>query len=203
MKLQRTFPGMLPSEKVVLLLHRHWIVAAKIVVLYFFLALIPIIVYLVLNSKTQVFIDSTTLIYIIVVLFLSIYALFWSLFLFISWLNYYLDTWIVTNERIINIEQIRLFHRVVSEQKLFRVQDVTNEIKGPLAGLFHYGNVEIQTAGKDERFTFEQVPHPEKVAQTIMTLLESIEKQIGLDKVAKVEGDIGPQTTIETPDRQA
>jgi hypothetical protein len=199
MKLQPTFPGMLPNEKVILLLHRHWIVGLKIILLHLLLTLLPIGAYVGLKLGTQVFDDPTTLIYAIIILLITTYALFWGLFFFISWLNYYLDTWIVTNERIINIEQIRLFYRVVSEQKLYRVQDVTWEMKGAVAGIFRYGNVEIQTAGKDERFVFAQVPKPEQVAHTIMTMLESIEKQIGLDKMAKVEGEIGNTKPTDNP----
>ena len=37
--------------------------------------------------------------------------------------------WIITNDRILDIEQHGLFARTVSELRLHRVQDVTAEIK--------------------------------------------------------------------------
>lgn len=191
MKIQPSIPNMLPGEKVVLLLHRHGFIAFRFIVAYILFAVLPIIGWWFLGSNTAIFEDSTSLGYAMTTLLLSSYALIWVLLFFITWLNYYLDIWIITNERIINIAQQRLFYRVVSEQKLYRVQDVTWEMKGIIANMFRYGNVQVQTAGEDDRFIFENISQPEKVAQTIMNLLESIEKQVGLDKMAKMEGEFG------------
>jgi hypothetical protein len=191
MKLQPTFPGMVPGERVVLMLHRHWFFAMQIFIAYAFFGLVPLVCWGVLHRYTTVFQNPQTFVYLLVVLGLVAYALIWAVFLMIAWVNFYLDVWIVTTERIINIEQVRLFDRIVSEQKLFRVQDVTTQVTGILAGMLHFGDVSVQTAGQQERFTFEQVPHPDKVAQTIMHLLDSIEHQIGLDKFAKIGGDLG------------
>ena len=188
---------MMPTERVVLMLHRHWIIGARIFIQYGLIAVVFIAAWVALRSFTTALTDPTSIAYALIVLALSTAFLIWGLFFFIAWLDFYLDTWIVSNERIINIRQKHLFDRVVSEQKLFRVQDVTSEIKGPFAGMFGFGNVIIQTAGEQEEFRFEQVPHPAKVAQTIMSLLESIEHQIGLDKVAKVEGDMGEVQTTQ------
>ena len=190
MKLKPTFPNMLPGEQVVLMLHRHGIVAFRILTLFFVLALVPVGAWILLGKGTSIFADDTTLTYALVTLLIAGYALIWGLMLFISWLNYYLDVWIVTNERIINIKQLRLFDRVVSEQKLYRVQDVTWEIKGVLGNLLKFGNVFIQTAGTEERFTFEYIPDPEGVAKSIMHLLEQIENQMGANTMAKMDGDL-------------
>jgi len=190
MNLQPTFPGMLPNERVVLLLHRHWVTAVQIVLAHAIFGAVPLVAWWALGRFTPVFQDPTTLLYPIAVLGLATYALVWALVFFISWLTYYLDTWIVTNERIINIKQVRLFDRVVSEQKLFRVQDVTSEVKGPLAGLFGFGNVTIQTAAEQGKFTFEHIPNPEGVAKAIMNLLEQIENQMGANTMAKLDGDV-------------
>lgn len=191
MKLQPTFPGMVPGERVVLMLHRHWFFALQIFVAYAFFGIIPIVGWWALQRYSTVFQNPQTFIYLLLVLGLAAYALIWAVLLMIAWINFYLDVWIVTNERIINIEQVRLFDRIVSEQKLFRVQDVTTQVTGILAGMMHYGDVSVQTAGQQERFMFEQIPHPEKVAQIIMHLLDSIEHQVGLDKFAKIEGNLG------------
>lgn len=190
MKLKPTFPNMLPGEQVVLMLHRHGIVAFRIVTLFSVLGLIPVAAWLFVAKATTIFSDDTTLAYAAVTLLIAGYVLIWSLLLFIAWLNYYLDVWIVTNERIINIKQLRLFDRVVSEQKLYRVQDVTWEIKGILGNLLKFGNVYIQTAGTEERFTFEYIPNPEGVAKSIMHLLEQIENQMGANTMAKMDGDL-------------
>ncbi|MFA6588368.1 MAG: PH domain-containing protein [Patescibacteria group bacterium] len=199
MKIQPTIPNMLPEERVILMLHRHGFVAFQFVLVYLFFAILPIVGWWFLGDKTTIFQDPTSFGYALVALLISAYALIWVLLFFVAWLNFYLDVWIVTNERIINIVQQRLFHRMVSEQKLYRVQDVTWEMKGVVANLFRFGNVHVQTAGEDDRFTFENISQPEKVAHEIMSLLESIEKQIGLDKMAEVEGEVGTKAEIKKP----
>jgi uncharacterized membrane protein YdbT with pleckstrin-like domain len=95
----------------------------------------------------------------------------WNTF-FILWLDYYLDVWIVTNERIINIEQHGFFSRKVSELKLTKIQDVTSEIIGVIPSLLNYGNIYVQTAGEKERFTFHQIPDPNYVKNRIVQLQE-------------------------------
>jgi hypothetical protein len=190
MKIQPTFPNMLPGERVVLMLHRHGFVAVRIALLYILLALVPVAAWLLLGTRTEVFVDVTSTGYALITLLLSAYALVWGLLFFVSWLNYYLDVWIITNERIINITQQRLFHRIVSEQKLYRVQDVTWQIEGVLGNLLKFGNVTIQTAGEQGKFTFEHIPDPEAVAKAVMNLLEQIENQMGANTMAKMDGDL-------------
>jgi uncharacterized membrane protein YdbT with pleckstrin-like domain len=113
----------------------------------------------------------------------SLATLFVWNFFFILWLDYYLDIWIVTNERIINIEQRGFFTRRISELKLTKVQDVTSEIIGVIPTLLNYGNIYVQTAGEKERFTFCQIPNPNYVKNMIVELQEkerhSEEKELG------------------------
>jgi hypothetical protein len=81
-----------------------------------------------------------------------------------------LDVWIVTDKRIVNIEQIALFQRSVSELEHSKIQDITSEIHGILPTLFRYGYIYIQTAGETQRFVFKQVPNPVKTRNIIMKL---------------------------------
>ncbi len=112
----------------------------------------------------------------IVILFVSLYYLYIWLFAFHSFVDYYLDVWIVTNHRVVNIEQKGLFARQVSEQKLYRIQDVTSELKGLIGTFLDFGTVYVQTAGEEARFIFKQIPHPQNVAQKINQLVEENRK---------------------------
>ena len=67
-----------------------------------------------------------------------------------------------------NVEQAGLFNRVISEQRLVRVQDITSEVRGLFPTFLHYGNVFVQTAGERERFVFEQVPEPDLVKKVLI-----------------------------------
>ncbi len=161
------------DEEVIFLLRRDHIILFRMLAWYVFLLLLPLILkywgldLLPLNSSEPSEVTGVTL-----TLLTFGYYLFTLLFFYRSWLDYYLDAWVVTNHRILSIELDGLFNRTVSELKLFRIQDVTTEQVGLMAHFFHYGNVHVQTAAAKQRFIFEEVSEPEKVAQRIVQLIE-------------------------------
>lgn len=172
MDLSSRFPGQKPDEKVHLVLHRHWFVLVKDFFIFTSLAILPLIIFLVARSVLNWELASTSLGFIVLVMASSLYYLFiWNL-AFGFWLDYILDYNVVTDQRVIDIEQSGLFNRTVAEQPLYRVQDVTTEVRGVFPTMMKYGTVYIQTAGEKQRFVFEEVPNPEEVAKLIVTLSE-------------------------------
>lgn len=99
------------------------------------------------------------------------------LFCFQMFIEYWLDVFIVTDKRVLDIDQKGLFDRTVSELRLYRTQDVTAQIKGPLHTILDYGDIFIQTAGEQERFHFEDIPHPNQVAKNILEMSEEDRKE--------------------------
>ena len=79
---------------------------------------------------------------------------------FLMWIDYWLDVWIVTDQRVVNIEQKGLFSRHVSELHFHTVQDITSKVQGVIPTLLNYGDVEVQTAAEKTRFLFRHVPDP-------------------------------------------
>ena len=106
----------------------------------------------------------------ILILSASGYLLLVYIFFFFQFVDYYLDMWIVTNDRIIDIEQLGLFNRTISELDLFRIQDVTSEVKGIFATFFDYGNVSIKTASQNLDIVFHDIPHPNIIRKTLIDL---------------------------------
>lgn len=100
----------------------------------------------------------------------SMYALSIIGYFFISWLDYYLDVFVVTNRRILRIEQIVLFGRKISETSFQHIQDVSSNIKGVIDTLLDVGTVFVETAGERENFSFNLVSHPTSLATTILQL---------------------------------
>jgi hypothetical protein len=159
-------PNQLQGEKAVALYRRHWFTLFISVIFYIFLGMIlPFIFFILDQSSPDLF--TNDLAYALAVIILSIYYLSLTVFLFNEFLDFYLDLWIITTERVLAIEQKGLFARVISEQKLTRIQDVTSEVKGIFATVLHYGNVTIQTAGEEQRFIFKNVPAPVTVAKLL------------------------------------
>lgn len=153
------------DEKVVYEIRRHWFVFLAesffLIVLFF----VPWVIFSVFDVfGSSVTGDAGALFVFITTAWLFI---LWMLFL-IRWTNYYLDVWIVTNKRIIDVEQHSLFSRDVSEFRLDRVQDITIEIKGVLATLLHFGDIHVQTAGESREFTIKRVPKPYKVKDMLV-----------------------------------
>lgn len=143
-----------PNEKILIVLHRHWIVVIAKIAVIIFLFLFSLIIIPVLISM-----DVVTKEWVGPALFFFVmYLMLILLMIFIIWINYYLDSWIITTDRVIDIDQKSLFYREVSEFMLDRVEDVTVEIPGMIATFFRYGNIRIQTAG-EKPFTIREVSH--------------------------------------------
>ena len=171
MSLHAYLPHLLPGEKVILLLRRHWFILARRLAFWALVGLAPFVLALVFPQGTRDVL-SHPLGYPLVVAGGSLFVLAIWLFLLNSFVDYHLDVWVVTTSRILNIEQHQLFARTVAEQELSRVQDVTSESHGMLPTLLDYGEVHVQTAAEQARFVFEQVPHPTATAQKVASLAE-------------------------------
>jgi len=168
-------PHRLEGEKIILLVRRHLFVLAYKELIWILVAILPIILYWLLRETFDNLLPAD-LQQPLSVIFVSVYYLYIWLFIFFTFVDYYLDVWIVTNERIIDIEQRGLFARVVSEQKLYRVQDTTAEVKGFFPTVLNFGNVYIQSAAEKERFVFKQIPNPNAVNKKIVSLVEENKK---------------------------
>ncbi len=106
----------------------------------------------------------------IIVLLGSIYILFTLLLFYTEFTDYYLDLWIITNDRILDMEQMGLFAKTVSEIDLFRIQDVTTDVHGVFATFFDYGTVTITTASNNANLAFRNIPHPDKIRNELIRL---------------------------------
>ncbi|MDP1845337.1 MAG: PH domain-containing protein [Candidatus Moranbacteria bacterium] len=181
------FPGQHENENIILFLRRHWFVFLMRILLVVASVISLIFVYFLFSAINSNFAESE---YHNLLLFgESLATLFVWNFFFILWLDYYLDAWIVTNERIINIEQRGFFNRDISELKLTKIQDVTSEIIGVIPTLLNYGNIYVQTAGEKERFTFCQIPNPNYVKNVIVELQEK-EREVEEKELGKnIRGD--------------
>lgn len=171
------FPLQREGEELILLVRRHWTIIAKPVGRLIFFHFVPLFLFVFLFGVLEWEIPSQGLGYIAMILLSSLYFLFIWLFYFHEFVDYHCDVWIVTNERILSIELAGLFNHTTAELNLYRVQDVTTEIKGKTQTFLNFGNVHIQTAGEIQRFVFEEVPHPQAIAQVITRLHRNLMRQ--------------------------
>jgi hypothetical protein len=176
-------PDQRENEYVVLFLRRHWVALFAIIVAFFFLVGVPLLIGWFFFDTIELWLNHPWLGPLIVLASSAYFLSIW-LFAFLEFTDYYLDTWIVTNERIINIEQEGLFHRTASELDLAAVQDTTAEIRGIFQTMLTYGNVFVQTAGVKGRFHFKNIDNPERVKEIVNKLVEEDKKRMTAGGVA-------------------
>jgi uncharacterized membrane protein YdbT with pleckstrin-like domain len=162
-KSKNSFDGQRDDERVILLLRRHPFVIIIRLAGVIFLVLLPIFIIGIYGSYL---IDGG-------LLSLSLFALsIWYLLLWqVAWYAltlYSLDVWIVTNRRIIDSTQHGYFNRTISEIELSRIQDISVNTSGFIPTLLHYGNLEVQSAGAENKFMFKEIPNPEDVKDVIV-----------------------------------
>lgn len=170
--MHKLFPSQADDEKIHVIVRQHWVVLIKklLVWLIFAAALILFKRYgqATLPGLFEGGIGQATL------LFTQIYTLFLILVLFLIWLFYYLNVQIITDRRIVDIDQVGLFFHEVSELHIENIEDVTSDVSGILGTIFNYGDVFVQTAGTIERFEFSDVPNPGAVNKLILDIYEQI-----------------------------
>lgn len=98
-----------------------------------------------------------------------IFGLGWLVWRVVDWYN---DIYVVTDERVIDIEKTPLSTEDRREAQLTMIQDVHYLTPGFIAQNLNFGNVEIETAGRAGAFTFDSVPNPREVQKEIFKRLE-------------------------------
>ena len=164
-----------PGEKITQSVRVHWIILVSQLLPFVLLAFLPLLFPFVvgylesMNQATAVavhtFIQASGQ-------WLVLVLAFWWLFLWMSALSittqYCLTVWIITTTRIVDIHQYGFFSRQVSSFLLNRVQDVTTDVEGVFETLFGFGTLNVETAGRDEKFTMQGIQHPVELRDLIM-----------------------------------
>lgn len=171
--LRHAFPGQNESEPVFIFVRPHPLSFVP----YAAICLIMMVVAVILISGSLAFRDSLSPLFFNIALAASgLFALFAIVFSLIAFIDFYFDIQIVTDRRIIDVNQNRLFNRQLSELNLEDVEDVSVHINGAIPTLFSYGNITIQTAGEQTNFHFINVPHPREIAAVISDLAEQAKR---------------------------
>jgi hypothetical protein len=157
------------NEKVILLLRRHWITNIGWIITAFFLFILPLLLPG-LFSWYQVSI-WTSLVAKWQQLIVMVWYLLLTGFIFERFLNWYFNVYLVTTERIIDVDFIGILYKDVSEAQLSKVQDITHRTGGFLSIMFDFGDLSVQTAAETGNLEFDTVPHPAEVHRIIGDLL--------------------------------
>lgn len=163
-------------EHIVFKLHRHPLTFIPIILLFIVMLLVPIGVYSLIATLYPNLLAENTPIYAFAVLLASTYYLLSYVFFYVRFIDYYLDMWVVTNDRVVDIEQHGLFNRVITELDLFRIQDVTANINGIFGTLFRYGDLVVTTASASTSIIFKNIPNPNEIREHLIRLADEDRK---------------------------
>ncbi|MDD3498354.1 MAG: PH domain-containing protein [Candidatus Moranbacteria bacterium] len=166
------FRGQHSEEKIIKIVRRHWfnifqqylIIFAMVFLLILSIQILPGILSIPTNSPEFWFVES-------------FFAIIIWIYIFILWIDFYFDVWIITDNRIVNIEQKALFMRHISELDFSKIQDVSTEVDGLIPTVLNYGDVHIQTAGTRGRFLFHKVPDPYGLKGLIMDMQNRVARK--------------------------
>ena len=106
-------PGKLPDEKVIKVMRRDYFILFKKIIFFGLLVILPLGFFFIMSIAYPTLLAGE-ISYPLIILFISAYYLFIWLFFFFTFVDYYLDIWIITSERIIDIRQSGFFSRKVS-----------------------------------------------------------------------------------------
>lgn len=153
----------------------HWFFFLSRLLPYFFFALVPFLIPLAITLVPQLSALVPDAGYATPLARLAL-GTWWLLLWAAAWNTFtktYLNAWVITNQRIVEIEQSGYFRREVSSLLLDRIQDVTIAINGVTDSLLGIGDINVQSAGAQERFTMANVPSPEYLRDLIMNHVAS------------------------------
>ncbi len=174
------------DEHVIFQVRQHWFIFFSHFITMFFLAIIPAI-FLVIVYATPIEITSSgRSIYSLVTFFYIAWIFILWMIGFVLWTDYYLDTWIVTSDKVINVEQKGLFRREISILHIDKIQDVTSDVRGAIKTFINYGDVKVQTAGKQNDFIIRNVADPdtirEKLGEAIIKFKQNTSPEVNASK---------------------
>jgi len=159
-----TFEGQRADEDVVFAIKRHpWILAKR-----GFVA-IGLIILLILFFLFFGFSSFAFGLIIALICFFVIYGLY-------AWFVYNNHLYILTNQRVIIIEQGGIFHRKITEAELDKIQNITIEIRGPMRTLLNFGDCVLRTAGMEPSIILKNIENPYEVQQKIIKYCKGITK---------------------------
>ncbi len=161
-----SFEALEKGERIILLLRAHPITLIPATVTTAFLIFMPSLVPLALSILNLNIFDTLASRQLFLITF------FWYLFTFgyafYKFVIWYFNVYLLTNERIIDIDFKGISHKETSYAHLSQVQDVNPKVIGFFGTIFHFGNVYIQTAAQKPEFEFHAVEKPTEVSREIL-----------------------------------
>jgi uncharacterized membrane protein YdbT with pleckstrin-like domain len=179
----KLFPGQHEDEKVICVIHKHWmayivhIVGSILITLTMITCFILFFIYY-YNQGEIFYLQIATV--VLSCMLLSSYFL-----IFYNFVDHYLDSLAITDKRLIDIKRHGFFRQEINEVHLLDVENVTVQVAGIFPHYMKFGDLHIQTAGQEDRdIVVSHMPKAHKLARLIMEIHTqhiNESKRIGVD----------------------
>ncbi len=160
------------EEEIILVLRRHWFTNLSWIILTIMMIFLPI------------FLKNVPLLDFIPLADHFVFIAFWYLITFAiafeKFISWYFNVFILTEERVIDIDFDNLLYKHISETQINLIQDVTVSQSGVSQTLLNYGSVYIQTAAQVPRIEVLKVPNPNLILK-IFQQMRGEEEQEALE----------------------
>lgn len=157
------------NEKIILLLRQHPLVNVPWVLITLVLVFAPIVLgyFPLIDFLPERFQFISIIMWYLVV----------SAFVIESFLSWFFNIYILTDERVVDIDFHNLIYKEVSDAKISNIQEVNHSVGGVIGTLFNFGHIKIQTAGAVPTFDFLNVSDPARVVRIIGELRQEEEQE--------------------------
>ena len=153
--------NMRPWEEVLMVVKRHWIVYIMLFIYFFSGVIVTFMIFFFFWLNTWWYMLN-------IILWLIL-----SIILYIEWLNHELDMYVVTNNRVIGLEQIAFLNRAVTECNLWQIQEVNSKAKWLFANIFNYWTLSIQTAWSKTTLRMDFCPDVMQTSRKILNVVDN------------------------------
>ncbi len=171
-----------PDEKVLISVRKHWfVISVEILVLLLF-GLVPVTLLLAVSQLPDS-LSITTIIFSntpVLIFFMAFWLFLSAIAATTAWTHHFLDLWVITDRRVIVIEQIHFFNRRVSNFRLERLQDIKVSINGFIPTMLNFGTLRAQTASATEsNFESTGLPAPRELQSLIQNAMDARLRTLG------------------------
>lgn len=158
------------DESIILFLRAHFITNLAWIIVSLILIILPIIILFFLPRLGVNFLSSSQ-----ATRFTGVYITFYGLivfsYIFINFLHWFYNVFLVTTERVVDIDYSDIVVHNIAVTNLDHIEDVNYTQSGFIPTIFNYGNLFVQTAGNEKNFEALSIPKPRTATHIIGDLI--------------------------------